>query len=134
MSSPATTVKPTDSLGMAAEMMVKHDIGEVVVVEGNNPVGIITERDLTRQVVRGSELLRKAVGEVMSKPLVTAPPTMSAQQAFELMLKHRIRRLAILEGKSLIGMVTEKGLMRWVLRVSYEPNIPNHIKAILEAR
>jgi CBS domain-containing protein len=58
---------------------------------------------------------------------------MSVQDAFELMLKNKIRRLPILDGGKLKGIVTTQDIMRWVLRVSYEPNIPKHIQAILEA-
>jgi len=49
------------------------------------------------------------------------------------MLKNEVRRLPVLDDGKLVGIVTEKDLMRWVLRVSYEPNIPPHIKSILES-
>ncbi len=133
MSSPVTTMGANGTLGIAAQLMIQHNIGSVVVVEGKNPVGIITERDITKQVVKGNDVLKTPVKQVMSKPLVTAIPNMPIQEAFELMLKNKIRRLPILEGGSLKGIVTTQDIMRWVLRVSYEPNIPTHIKAILEA-
>ena len=134
MSSPVTTMDSNGTLGDAAQLMIQHDIGSVVVVEGKNPVGIITERDITKQVVKGTDVLKKRVKEVMSKPLLTAPPSLAVQDAFELMLKSKVRRLPILDGKELKGIATTQDIMRWVLRVSYEPNIPNHIKAILGAR
>jgi CBS domain-containing protein len=133
MSSPVTTTDSKTRLGDAARLMIKHDIGAVVVVEGRTPVGIITERDITKQVVRGVDVLKKPVKQVMSHPLLTATPDLAIQEAFELMLKNKVRRLPILEGKDLKGMVTTEDIMRWVLRVSYEPNIPKHIKAILKA-
>jgi len=133
MSSPVTTMKASDALAVAARKMVKQDIGSVVVVEGKDPVGIITERDITRQVVKGNSALKKTAKKVMSKLRVTASQNTSVQQAFELMLKNEVRRLPVLEDGRLVGIVTEKDLMRWVLRVSYEPNIPPHIKAILES-
>jgi CBS domain-containing protein len=134
MSSPVTTVKVSDNVSVAVKKMVKQDIGSVIVVEEKNPVGIITERDVTRQVVNGSSVLKKRAEKIMSKLAVTASPSTSIQQAFELMLKNKVRRLPVLEDNRLVGIVTEKDLMRWVLRVSYEPNIPPHIKAILERR
>ena len=133
MSSPVTTMKASDALAVAAKKMVKQNIGSVVVLEGKEPVGIITERDITRQVVKGNSVLKKSAKKTMSKLRVTASPQMSVQQAFELMLKNEVRRLPVLDDGKLVGMVTEKDLMRWVLRVSYEPNIPPHIKAILES-
>jgi len=134
MSSPVTTMKASDTLAVAAKKMVKQNIGSVVVLEGKEPVGIITERDITRQVVKGNSVLKKSAKKTMSKLRVTASPQMSVQQAFELMLKNEVRRLPVLDDGKLVGIVTEKDLMRWVLRVSYEPNIPPHIKAILESR
>ena len=133
MSSPVTTMKASDPLAVAAKKMVKQNIGSVVVLEGKEPVGIITERDITRQVVKGNSVLKKSAKKTMSKLRVTASPQMSVQQAFELMLKNEVRRLPVLDDGKLVGIVTEKDLMRWVLRVSYEPNIPPHIKSILES-
>jgi CBS domain-containing protein len=133
MSSPVTTIKISDSLAIAAKKMVKQNIGSVVVLEGKVPVGIITERDVTRQVVKSNSALKKTARKIMSKLRVTASPAMSVQQAFEMMLKNEVKRLPVLDDGKLVGIVTEKDLMRWVLRVSYEPNIPPHIKAILES-
>lgn len=134
MSSPVTTMDSKRTLGDAAQLMIRHDIGSVVVVEGKNPVGIVTERDITKQVIKGKDVLKKPIKQVMSKPLLTATPNLAVQEAFELMLKNKVRRLPILDGKELKGIVTTQDIMRWVLRVSYEPNVPKHIKAILEAR
>ena len=131
MSKPVITVKPADLLTLAAKKMVKRDIGSVVIMEGKKPVGIVTERDVTRQVVKGSKALKVRAGKVMSKLNVTASTNTSVQQAFELMLENKVRRLPVLDGGKLVGIVTEKDLMRWVLRVSYEPNVPPHIKSIL---
>jgi CBS domain-containing protein len=132
MSSPVTTIDSDSTLDVAAQLMVQHDIGSVIVVEAKNPIGIVTERDITKQVIKGKDVLKKPIKQVMSKPLVTAIPSMSIQDALELMLKNKVRRLPILEGKDMQGIVTTRDLMRWVLRVSYEPNVPRHIKAILE--
>lgn len=134
MSSPVTTMDPNGTVGSAAQLMIQHDIGSVVVVEGKSPVGIITERDITKLVVKGNDVLKKPVKPLMSKPLVTAKPSMPVQDAFELMLKNKIRRLPILDNGNLNGIVTTQDIMRWVLRVFYEPNIPERIKSILEAR
>ncbi len=134
MRSPVTTISSNDTLRAAAETMVEQNIGAVVVVEVKSPVGIITERDIMKLVIKGNDVLNESVKQFMSKPLVTATSTLPVQQAFELMLRHKVRRLPIVDGNQLEGIVTEKDIMRWVLRVSYEPNIPQHIKAILEAR
>lgn len=133
MSVPVITINVIDTLRVAAECMVKNNIGAIVVVEGNKPVGIVTERDVTKQVITGDDALTKLVSQVMSHPLRVSTKETTIQEAFEIMLEHRIRRLPIVENNELVGIVTEKDLMRWVLRVSYEPNIPKHIKAVLDS-
>lgn len=134
MTSPVKTINASDTVGTAAEIMVKNEIGAVIVLEGNNPVGIITERDIVKQVVRANDALKKPAKQQLSKPIVTARSNTTIQEAFETMLKNKIRRLPVVDDGKLIGIVTEKDLMRWVLRVSYEPNIPPHIKAVLDSR
>ena len=134
MSTPVITIESKANLSSAAQTMVQHNIGSVVVVEGKKPVGIITERDVTKHVVKGEDALKQSVKNIMAKTLTTAPPDMPIQQALELMLTKKIRRLPILDNNAMVGIVTEKDLMRWVLRVSYEPNIPKHIKMILDAQ
>ena len=134
MSKPVISMDSDGNVASAAQIMVRHNIGSVVVVEGKKPVGIITERDITKQVIKGEEVLKGPVKNVMTKSLVTAPPSMPIQQAFELMLVSKIRRLPIVENNNIVGIVTEKDLMRWVLRVSYEPNIPKNIKMVLDAQ
>jgi CBS domain-containing protein len=134
MSSPVITMESNANLASAAQTMVQHNIGSIVLTEGKKPVGIITERDITKQVIKGGGVLKEPVLKVMTKALVTAAPNMLIQEAFELMLINKIRRLPIVENNNIVGIVTEKDLMRWVLRVSYEPNIPKHIKMILDAR
>ena len=133
MTSPVRTMESNGTVAAAAKIMVQHDIGSIVVVEGKKPVGMITERDITKQVIKGEGVLKEVVKNVMTKALVTAPPSMPVQEAFELMLMNKVRRLPIIESNNIVGIVTAKDLMRWVLRVSYEPNIPKHIKMILEA-
>ena len=122
------------SVVSAAQLMVQHDIGSIVVVEAKKPVGIITERDITKQVIKGEKVLKETVKNVMTKGIVTAPPNMPIQDAFEMMLTNKVRRLPIVENNNIVGIVTTKDLMRWVLRVSYEPNVPKRIKMILDAQ
>ncbi len=120
MSKPVRTIKPDEKLSAALAVMEKNDIGNVIVVEGQNPVGIVTERDVVRQILKGPMVLEEPVRRVMSKPVITGTPSMSVQEAIDLMLKNKIRQLPVMEGNSLVGIVSDKDLMRFVLRISYE--------------
>jgi CBS domain-containing protein len=128
------TVKPEESLKIALKRIVARNIGSIVVVEGDVPVGILTERDISRCVVRGTSALKRQVKKVMSSPLITTSTSKSVHDAIELMLKHGVRRLPVLKQGRLVGIVSERDVLRWVLRVSYEPHIPSEIKEILESR
>jgi CBS domain-containing protein len=120
MSKPVRTVQPDEKLSAAIVIMDKNSIGSVVVVEGENPVGIITERDIIRQVLKGTQVVQEPIRQVMTKPLITGAPDMFIQDAVDLMLENKIRQLPVVEGNKLVGIVTDGDLMRSVLRVSYE--------------
>ena len=134
MVSPVETVKPTDLLQYALKRIVKKNIGCVVVVEGKKPVGIVTERDVSRRVAKSSKLLITQVRRVMSGPLITATPATPIDKVVYLMAKHGIRRLPIIDREELVGLVSERDLLRWMLQVSYEPHVPIEIKQILARR
>jgi CBS domain-containing protein len=120
MSKPVRTVKPDEKLSEALAVMDRNSVGSVVVLEGEKPIGIITERDVIRQILKRTEILQEPVSQVMSKPLITGTPDMLVQDAVRLMLERKIRQLPVVEGNRLVGIVTDRDLMRSVLRVSYE--------------
>jgi CBS domain-containing protein len=120
MSKPVRTVEAGDQVGAALAVMEKNDIGNVVVVKGQDLVGIVTERDIVRHIVKETFLPQRPVNEIMAKPVITATPNMTVQEAVELMIKNNIHQLPVLEESRLVGIVTDKDLMRSVLRVSYE--------------
>jgi CBS domain-containing protein len=131
MTTKVVTVDISERVEEALRLMVKFDIGSVIVVDKQKPVGIITERDVTRAALRGDSLLRLPVRSLMSRPLQTATPNTEIWRTFELMLKLGVRRLAIVENDKLVGIVTEKDLTRWVLRIFYEPNLPEELQSLV---
>lgn len=114
------TVTPEDTVETALRRMIDHDIGAVVVVEGETPVGVFTERDVTRRVLTDPGLLQRRVGEVMSAPVVTTEPDAEIVFVFETMNQRKIRRLPVVEGGRLVGILTERDLLRWVDAVAHE--------------
>jgi len=118
----------------ALATMIRRDIGSVIVLKKGEPVGIITERDVTRNSLlptRGKKVYERPVTRFMSHPLITVPSTTPMWKAFEMMVTRRIRRLPIERQGRLVGIVTERDLFKWALRVFYEPNIPKHIRKFL---
>ncbi len=131
MSTKVETVKPDQSLSIALKKMVTRNIGSVIVTEGNTPVGIVTERDVSRCIAKSVRSLNTSVKRLMTRSLIVATPTMTNQEALGTMLRNGIRRIPIVDDGKLIGIITERDLLRWVLKVTYEPNIPADIKEIL---
>jgi CBS domain-containing protein len=132
MTTKVVTLDITERVEEALRLMVKFDIGSVVVTDKEKPVGIVTERDMTRAALRGDSLLKFPVRSLMSRPLQTATPDTEIWRTFETMLRLGVRRLPIVENEKLVGIVTEKDLTRWVLRSFYEPNLPDEIRTLVE--
>ena len=120
MSSPVVHVAPDNSVADALRAMIDRDIGAVVVVEDGRPVGVFTERDVSRRILDDPKLLDRWVGDVMSAPVVTVTPTDEVVFIFGLMTDKRIRRLPVVGGNRLVGIVTERDLLRWVDAVASE--------------
>ncbi len=134
MSTKVVTVKATEKVSKALQTMVRHKIGSVVVAEKGKPVGILTERDVSTRVAKGQNVRGMVVRRIMSKPLVTIRPSAEVMQAVEQMVRKDIRRLPVMEGDRLVGMVTERDIFRWMIIVAYEPNIPEDLKKLIETR
>ncbi len=120
MSSPVVQVAPDDSVADALRAMIAAGIGAVVVVKDGRPVGVFTERDVSRKILDDRVLLVRRVGDVMSAPVVSVAPTDEVVFIFGLMTDKRIRRLPVVEGDRLVGIITERDLLRWVDAVASE--------------
>jgi CBS domain-containing protein len=134
MSTKVVTVKSTDKVGKALQVMVRHKIGSIIIVEKGKPVGILTERDVSTRVAKGQNVRGMIVRNIMSKPLVTIGPSAEVSQAVEQMVRKDIRRLPVMEGDKLLGMVTERDIFRYLVTVSYAPNISEDLRKLIDTR
>jgi len=107
MSERLVTVAPGTDLSKAAELILKHRISSLVVLDGKKLVGIVTKTDLTRQFA-GQLRGRAKVNELMSTDVVTADRMHSLAHVVELMGKHGVSRVVVVNGKKTIGIVTER--------------------------
>jgi len=107
------TASLEDTVQEIAVLMNKYQIGCVIIVEEEQPVGIVTERDIMKRVVsKGLVPNNLKVVDVMSKPLITASPSMAAGDAAKVMLKWNIKKLPVAEEGRLVGVVTLTDLLR----------------------
>lgn len=120
-SSVVAVVEPETSALVVAQVMRKHHVGALVVidaVEKSRPVGIVTDRDLVLELM--AEGLDPAVftaGDIMSVDLVLASPDMDAMDAVQLMNAHQLRRLVIADSAGrLVGIVTMEDVLGLLAR------------------
>jgi len=114
MVSDVITVEAEATVRQAVDLMNKHEIGCLIVVdEEEKPVGILTERDLLRRVLASrKDPVRTKVSQVMSKPLITVTPHMDLEEAVRLMFKKKIKKLPVVEDGQLVGLVTLTDMVR----------------------
>lgn len=111
------SVTPEASLAEAIRLMNSARVGSVVVVVGERPVGIFTERDvLARVVSSGWPLDSTSVARAMSSPLVVANPETTVEEAMYICTEKRLRHLPVVEADRLVGMVSIGDLTRWLVR------------------
>ncbi len=101
------TITESRSVLAAAQALVDHDIGGLVVTEGERPTGILTERDILRITSRTpGELDSIQVGSVMTRELITARPEDQLAEMMDVMTQNKIRHLPVLEGDRLVGIIS----------------------------
>lgn len=105
------SVRSDANIREAATEMLDHNIGCVLVREGQDTIGIVTERDFLK-IAKHSEPFRVLVSEVMSTPLVVVGPEASLSEAGKIMLEKGIRRLAVKRGDDIVGIITSRDLVR----------------------
>jgi CBS domain-containing protein len=102
------TVSPSQPLREAAKMMKRGDFGSLPVVENGRLVGVVTDRDIVvRAVAQGLDTSAAQVREVASTSPVTVEPNQDLDEALRLMAQHRVRRLPVVEGEMLVGVLSQ---------------------------
>ena len=99
-------VSPNDSIQSAARIMKEEDTGVVPIVEDGRPIGVITDRDIVLRAVADGSQANKPVREIATSDLVFATPDMSTREATKIMSERQIRRLPVVEGDRLVGIVS----------------------------
>lgn len=99
-------LSPESNLVEAAQLMQKHDVGVLPVCQGDNVVGIVTDRDIVvRNIAHGNDPKTTPVKNVMTSDVRMVSPDMNLNQAAEIMADHQIRRLPVVENNRIVGMV-----------------------------
>jgi CBS domain-containing protein len=97
----------------AAKLMAEKGISSLFVMKDAQPVGIVTERDFIKKIcAKELPIAQVKIAEIMSKILTTADPEMPIEVAVQRMINHKIRRLPIMEGGKIVGIITVTDLAK----------------------
>ena len=105
--------EPNATVTDAAKLMAKEDVGPIPVVEEGRLVGLITDRDIVvRVVANDKDPKTTTVGQIASSDLVTVSPQENLDDALTLMAERQVRRLPVVEGDRLVGIVAQADIAR----------------------
>jgi len=108
---------PGASVFFAAQEMCTRRVGALLVLEGEEPVGIVSERDLmTRVILAGKDPTKTTVADVMTREVVCVEEGASAESAMAIMTERRIRHLPVVQEGRVSGMISIGDLVRWASR------------------
>jgi len=103
------TARPSQTVFDASKVMKKEDVGSVVVVEGNKPIGIVTREDIVNKVtakdLQASKVLLK---DIMSTNLITCPPDCDISEAARRMSKYKYERIPVVSMGKLVGIISAR--------------------------
>jgi CBS domain-containing protein len=108
MSEDPRSIGTSASVVEAARLMREADVGSIPITEGDELVGMITDRDITTRVVAdAADLETTSVGDICSRDVTSVEPDRDHEDAVELMARHQVRRLPVVENGRLIGLVAQ---------------------------
>lgn len=100
-------IRPETTVSELANILSDHSTGSALVVEGHQPLGIVTERDILKKVVAsGIDPKETKVKHIMTSPVITIDAKESVSKASDLMGKESTRRLVVVENGKVVGKIT----------------------------
>jgi len=133
------TVDADATVMKAVKIMNENEIGCLVVTRRGRAVGIITERDLLKRVIgKAKSPTKTKVREIMTKPLIAGRPDMDLEDATRLMFDRKIKKLPVVEGRRLLGLITLTDVARFqpqmikiLKKLSDEVTAPQRMKKVM---
>ena len=112
------SIAPEANVLDALEMMAKHNIGALLVMSGEDQVGILSERDCSRKVeLMGRDARDTKVSEIMTSDVVTVDCSQPLEECMSLMIDRNIRHLPVYDGKELMGLLSVRDVLKEVIEV-----------------
>jgi CBS domain-containing protein len=110
------SVRPEATVFEAVQLMAEKNVGSVLVTEGDQLVGIITERDYTRKVeLKGKSSKQLKARELQTSKVLYVSPNHGVDECLRLMTDHRVRHLPVLAGGKIVGVISIGDLVNWII-------------------
>jgi CBS domain-containing protein len=110
------SVRPTDTVYAAIKMMAEKDVGSLLVLEGDELLGIFTERQYARDVMlKGRTSPSTFVREIMEPNAITVGPTATVETCMAVMTRERVRYLPVVANRRLLGVVSIGDLVKSII-------------------
>jgi CBS domain-containing protein len=115
------SLAPTASVYDAIAMMADKQVGALLIIDGENLLGIVSERDYARKVIlKGKSSRDTPVTEIMSSPVISVTPSQTVEECMHLVTDKRIRHLPVTEGSRIVGIVSIGDLVNWMITAQQE--------------
>ena len=109
---PVCSVKPDDTVFHALEVLAQHEVGALVVMEGDRLVGVISERDYTRKVALQNKSSKDTlVRSIMTSNVMVVTPQTGTRACMQTMREKKIRHLPVVDGGKVTGMISIRDIM-----------------------
>jgi len=110
------TVAPDSTVFEAIQLMSEKNVGALLVTERGRLIGIVSERDYTRKVaLKGKTSKEMRVRDIISDKVVSVTPQYTVEECMRAMTENRVRHLPVLDGETLIGVVSIGDLVNWII-------------------
>jgi len=115
--------RPDDTVFAALELLARHNVGALMVMDEGRLVGVFSERDYTRKIaLQGRDSKATRVAEIMSSEVISVSPRTGTRACMSLMSEKRIRHLPVLDGATVLGMISIRDIMDDII-VDHEATI-----------
>ncbi len=124
------SISPEATVYEALELMADKDVGAVLVMDGDKLLGIFSERDYARKcILRNRRSKETKVKELMTSNVFTISPSASINEAMELMTKHHIRHLPVVENGKVVGVISIGDVVKAV--IENQEHVISHLEGYI---
>ena len=106
------SVTPDETVFNALQLLAQHEVGALMVMQGDKLVGVVSERDYTRKVaLQGKNSKETTVASIMTSQVQTVSPSTGTRACMALMREKKFRHLPVVEGDKVLGMISIRDIM-----------------------